>query len=137
MQPIFPRRRLLIIYKSFIRPHLDYGNVIYDRPSNASFTNKIKSVQNNAVLAVTGAIKSSSPVKFYQEFGLEYLQPRRWMRRLCLLYKFLSTGQPSQIHNFLLQMGNSHRHSNPSHLFPCRTEYFNWALFSTCHWRME
>ena len=29
LQPILPRRSLLIIYKSFIRPHLDYGDVIY------------------------------------------------------------------------------------------------------------
>ena len=25
---------LLTIYKSFIRPHLDYGDIIYDRPDN-------------------------------------------------------------------------------------------------------
>ena len=28
LQPIFPRRSLMIIYKSFIQPHLDYGDVI-------------------------------------------------------------------------------------------------------------
>ena len=29
LQNIFPRNSLLTIYKSCIRPHLDYGNVIY------------------------------------------------------------------------------------------------------------
>ena len=36
-QPILPRNSLMIIYKSLIRPHLDYGDVIYDQPSNTSF----------------------------------------------------------------------------------------------------
>ena len=32
-----PRDVLLRIYKSFIRPHLDYGDIIYDKPNNESF----------------------------------------------------------------------------------------------------
>ena len=32
-----PRKSLLNIYKSFIRPHLDYGYVIYDQPHNDTF----------------------------------------------------------------------------------------------------
>ena len=46
-------RNLLIIYKSFKRPHLDNEDVIYDQPSNASLSNKIESIQNNAALAIT------------------------------------------------------------------------------------
>ena len=29
-----PRSSLLIIYKSFIRPLLDYGNIVCDQPNN-------------------------------------------------------------------------------------------------------
>ena len=29
-QQILPRQTLITIYKSFIRPHLDYGNIVYD-----------------------------------------------------------------------------------------------------------
>ena len=35
---ILPRQSLLRIYKSFIRPHLDYGDIIYDQPNNESFS---------------------------------------------------------------------------------------------------
>ena len=35
LQTILPRNSLLTIYKSFIRPLLDYADVIYDQPSNA------------------------------------------------------------------------------------------------------
>ena len=95
LQTILPRNSLLTIYKSFIRPLLDYADVIYDQPSNASFSKKIESVQYNGALAITGAIKGSSREKLYQELGLEYLYQRRWARRLCLLYNVFSTGQPS------------------------------------------
>ena len=35
-----PRPSLLKIYKSFIRPHLDYGDVIYDQPNNNKLSEK-------------------------------------------------------------------------------------------------
>ena len=36
---VLPRQSLLTRYKSFIRPHLDYGDMIYDQPNNKSFCN--------------------------------------------------------------------------------------------------
>ena len=57
---LIPRSALVTIYKSFIRPHLDYGDIIYDRPNNNSFTQNIETIQYNAAMAVTGAIKGTS-----------------------------------------------------------------------------
>ena len=74
LQPITPRATLLTVYKSFIRPHLDYGDVIYDCAFNESFQNKLESVQYNAALVITGAIRGSSREKLYQELGLESLK---------------------------------------------------------------
>ena len=42
---ILPRKSLLTIYKSFIRPHFDYWEVIYDQPNNESFCTKIERIQ--------------------------------------------------------------------------------------------
>ena len=33
----FPRKALLTICKSFIRPHLDNGDILYDKPNNQNF----------------------------------------------------------------------------------------------------
>ena len=85
-----PRSSLLTIYKSFIRPHLDFGDVIYNQLSNAVFSSKSESVQHNTALANTNAIRGSSREKLYHELGLEYLHHIRWMRLLCLLSKVLS-----------------------------------------------
>ena len=50
------RDALLRIYKSFIRPHLDYGDIIYDKPNNESFKNKIENIQYKTCIAITGAM---------------------------------------------------------------------------------
>ena len=77
---ILPRSASLRIYCSFIRPHLDYGDIIFDQPKNESFSSIIESVQYNATLAITGAIRGTSQEKLYQELGLESLRSIRWLR---------------------------------------------------------
>ena len=94
LQNILPRPALLTIYKCFIRPHLDYGDIIYDQAYNLSFHQKLESIQYNAALALTGAIRGSSREKLYQELGLESLQLRRWYRKLCCFYKIYNKQAP-------------------------------------------
>ena len=60
-----PRKPLLSIYKNFLRPHLDYCEVIYDKPRNEKFIDTLESIQYNATLAITGAIKGTSKEKLY------------------------------------------------------------------------
>ena len=80
-----PRDSLVTIYKSFIRPHLDYADVIFDKPSNATFSNRIESAQYNAALAITGTIRGTSKEKLYQELGFEIMKERRSFRRLIFI----------------------------------------------------
>ena len=54
-----PRDALLRNYKSFIRPHLDYGDIIYDKTNNESCKNKIENIQYKACIAITGAIQGA------------------------------------------------------------------------------
>ena len=76
-----PRHSLVTIYKSFVRPHLDYGDIIYDQPNNESFTQKIERIQYNAALAITGAIKGTSQSKLYSELGFESQKFKRCFRK--------------------------------------------------------
>ena len=89
LQNTFPRPSLLTIHKSFIRPHLDYGNIIDDQTYNASFQQKVESIQYHAALAITRAIRGTSKEKIFEELGLESLQHRPWYRELCCFYKIL------------------------------------------------
>ena len=87
LQNILPRPALLTIHKCFVRPHLDYDDIIYDQASNLSFLQKFESTQYNAALALTRAIRGSSRKKLYQKLGLESLQLGLWYRKLCCFYK--------------------------------------------------
>ena len=62
---------------------VDYVELLYDQTFNNSFHEKLESVQYNAALSITGAIKGSSREKHYQELGFQSLQQRRWHRNLC------------------------------------------------------
>ena len=59
LRNMLPRPSLYAIYKCFIKPHLGYGDIIYDQTYNLSFNQKLESVQHNATLALTGAIIGS------------------------------------------------------------------------------
>ena len=91
----------LIIYCSFARPDLDYGDVIYDQAENESVSNKIERVQYNASLAIAGAIRVTSQEKLYQELGLESLKIRKKILKAHVL--FLRTNYNSKaIISFLI-----------------------------------
>ena len=97
LQNILSREPLLTIYKSFVRPHLDYGDVIYDQNYNNFFHQKLESIQYNAALAITGAIRGSSREKLYQELGLKSLKQRRWFRKLCYFFKITKNQSPKYL----------------------------------------
>ena len=89
-------RVLDVIYKLYVRPHLDYGDIIYhsanspknnifDFTSNSSILKKVESIQYEAARIVSGAWKGSSMEKIYQILGWESMNNRRIMRKLCIL----------------------------------------------------
>ena len=69
LQITLHRTSLITIFKAFIRPHLDYGNIIYDRVYSTSFYQNIESIQYNASLAITDVVRGTSIGKLYQELG--------------------------------------------------------------------
>ena len=96
---------------------------------NDDLSNKLKAVQYNATLTITGAIKSTSRRKFYQELGSEYLQHTRWMRRLCLIYTIASTKLPEYIYDLIPPVRQSQGHPNISNSFSSRIEHFKNSFF--------
>ena len=99
LKNILPREPLSTIYKSFARLHLDDGDVIYDQRHNNSFYQKLKSIQYNAVLAITGAVRGSSREKVDQELGLQSLKQERWFRKLCYFFKITENQSPKYLFN--------------------------------------
>ena len=99
-----PRHTLNELYKLYVRPHLDYGDVIYHIPPKVcefsqtvilpNLMEKLESVQYSAALTVTGTWRGTSREKLYAELGWESLCFRRWSRRLTLFYMTLNNLTP-------------------------------------------
>ena len=99
-----PRHTLNELYKLYVRPHLDYGDIIYHIPAKEddfsqdiilpNLMEKLESVQYSAALAVTGTWRGTSREKLYAELGWETLSSRRWSRRLTLFYKIINNLTP-------------------------------------------
>ena len=81
-----PRDALLTICKTFIRPHLDYDDILYDKPSNDNFQNRMEKVEYRACLAITGGIQGTSRERLYDELGLHLLVKRRCRNKLVFFF---------------------------------------------------
>ena len=132
LSKMLPQHSLLRIYKSFVRPHLAYGYILYDQPNNKCFCLKIEAVKYNAALAITGAIKGTSQIKLYRELGLEALEFRRWFRTLCLFYKIKKSGLPDYLFNMTPK--SNHQYNTRSiedvATFYCRTDVFKCSYLT-------
>ena len=91
---ILPCHALLRIYRSFVRPDLSYGGVIYDWAENGSVSSKIERVQYNASLAITGATRGIFQEELYQKLGFEFFRTRKKMFEAHVL--FLQTSYSSK-----------------------------------------
>ena len=81
------RKSLLVIFKVFLNPLMDYGDIIYDKTFNSFFCEKLKSAQFKVTLTRTDASQGTSREKIFQELGLESLKSRRWYRRSSCMFK--------------------------------------------------
>ena len=93
------------LYKLYVRPHLDYGDIIIyhrnDPDFRLDFTNKLEAIQYPASLAVSGAWRGTNRQKIYEELGWECLYYRRWYRRLTHFYKLKNTQSPLYLYTLI------------------------------------
>ena len=87
---VLPRKALLTICNSFVRPHLDYGDILYHQPYNKSINSKLENIQYNAAFAITGATKGTSRSKLYKELEVilmntDLIITLRAVLNLCVL----------------------------------------------------
>ena len=78
------------IYKLYVRPHLDYGDIIYhkhDPEFTHDMTKRLERIQCSAALAVSGAWRGTNIDRLYEKLGWESLYYLRWYRRLCHFFK--------------------------------------------------
>ena len=88
------------LYKLYVRPHLDYGDIIYhkyDPCMSLDITERLEQTQYSAALAVTGAWGGTSRQRLLNELGWENLYNRRWFRHLCHFFNLRKSHQPEYL----------------------------------------
>ena len=100
LQKTLLRLVLITVYKALVRPHLDYGDMMFDEANNKTFHQKFESIQYNGCLALSGAIRGSSREKRYHKLGLESLHNCHCYRKLHLFYKIFKENK----HVYLLNL---------------------------------
>ena len=133
----WPRRALEISYNSFIRPVLEYGNIIYDN-CNLTDSNCIEAVQLEAARIVTGAKRCTSHDNMYCELGWQTLSQRRQVCKLIKMHEIVNNKAPKYLVNVVNNFKISHNRATRSQTHNnfqtprCRTSlYQNSFVIST------
>ena len=126
------------MYKTLVRSHLDYCDIIYHMPhivhppplgvSLHDLMESVEKIQYIAALAITGCWKGSSRIRLYEELGWETLSDRRNNNRIFQLYKIISKNTltylkgklPPCRHHFLVHVFREIR---------CRTCRYSYSSF--------
>ena len=90
------RSTLRCLYKSLIRPLMEYADIVWDNCTPGS-SDLLESVQYNAAKIITGAIKGTSARKLREELAWVKLETRRKIHKLSFLYKYVNGMTPSYI----------------------------------------
>ena len=135
---MLPRTFLITFYKALIGPHLNYGDVVFVQPFNNFFTQRLDSIQYNAVLAITGGISGTSKEKLYQELGFECLLFRSWFRKLSHFYNIIKNESPSYLYHLISKPSTSYSTHNSKNLPPIKANHsFFKSTLSIHHHGME
>ena len=96
------RSSLETMYKSFIRPVLEYADIIWDIPNpHRHDLDLLEKVQLNAARLVTGATARCSSEELYKEVGWETLAKRRQFHRSAMMHKIINGLAPQYLQELI------------------------------------
>ena len=151
MSAYAPRFTLEQIFKSYVRPHLEYGDIIFHQtpmetdettnekqicPLSTEHINdlmmKLESIQYQAALSITGGWKGTNRTKLYGELGWEWLSQRRWHRRMSAFHNIVYKTSPSYLTDLLRFRTLGRGNIDPLCPIFARTEKSKMSFFPAC-----
>ena len=124
------RKSLETIYLTFIRPILEYADVVWDKCTNYK-KQEFDKIQTEAARIVKWATKLVSLHALFDEVNWKPLEARRMKHRLLLLYKMLNNLSPEYLSSLIPPTVNNIsrynlRNANNIQTMDFRTtQYFN------------
>jgi hypothetical protein len=130
---LLDRKSLETIYLSFVRPLLEYGDVIWDNCTQYE-KHELNKIQNEAARICTGTTKLVSLTNLSNEIGWESLETRRKNHKLIMFYKMINGLTPAYLSQLVPQFVSDHvqynlRNTHNIKVPFCRTNiYYNSFL---------
>ena len=119
------------MYNLYVRPHLDYGDIIHHKYDPHMVLDFTKAAKYAASLAVSGAWRETNRHKVYEELGWEYL----YHRRLIHFYKLIKNRSPLYLYKLIPPEREVHYNlRTPREFEPNigRTNRFSNTYFQNC-----
>lgn len=122
------RRSLEKMYFTFIRPLLEYADIVWDNMTE-DLKDQIENINLDAARIITGATKLASKNLLYRETGWETLDQRRKQHRLIQFYKMYHGLTPDYLKD-LITFRNDELHSYSTrssqnlNTVLCRTNFY-------------
>ncbi len=95
-----PRKTLENLYKSLVRPILEYSNVVFDDGSIV-LSQRLESIQMDAARTCTRALLSTNCNSILEELGWSSLADRRKNHKLFMFYKMANNLVPQYLRDLL------------------------------------
>ena len=127
------RKTLEIMYKSYILPHFDYCDALWDNCTEA-LSDELENLNLDAIRTVLGAVRGTSHHKLYSESGLLPLKERRNRHKLILFYKIIKGLTPTYLKDRLpplVTTVNPYHRRNPLDRYVpfCRLKTYKESFF--------
>jgi hypothetical protein len=98
------RRSLETMYTAFVRPILEYGDILWDTPGdNDHLLDELDTIQNNAARIVSGATARCTTASLNAELLWKPLKTRRREHRLAMYYKIVHNLAPQYMTDLVPQ----------------------------------
>ena len=117
------RRTLEIMYKSYILPHFDYADTVWDNCTQ-QLSDELEKLNLDAIRTIIGAVRGTSHYKLYNESGILPLAERRRRHKLILFFKMTKNMTPNYFTHYLPPLvsdTNPYHHRNPLERNPPRS----------------
>ena len=93
LSKLLDRKTLHIMYTSFIRPCLEYGNIVWCN-CTTNESESLEAIQRRAARIITGGIIRTNKACLYEECALESLEDRRDRSVLLFFHKIINGKVP-------------------------------------------
>ena len=127
------RNSLEIIYKSFIQPTLEYGDIIMSNMTDEQ-SQLIEHVNKRAGCIISGAIRGTSSNVLFEELSWVSMETRRKHHRIYAFHKIVFNLSPPYLRNCIPSYGHDissyqFRDADALQTISCRLDLFYTSFF--------